>query len=157
MDDSRRCTAKTAASGYTERCKKAAVLGSNVCATHGAAAPQVKRKARERVRDLVDPLLGLIEKAIEDLDRRRLYLHPSVVRLATLVFDRAGLAPTTKLEVEDNRESRAWAHYATAAERKQLMAIMGRCQKRMERGENPAGRPKPKPAPETEAEDEVTL
>lgn len=47
MNDSRRCTARSKASGV--QCKRAAILGGNVCSKHGASAPQVKAKARERV------------------------------------------------------------------------------------------------------------
>lgn len=46
MDDSRRCTARSSRTG--QRCKKAAVIGATVCATHGGAAPQVKRAAEIR-------------------------------------------------------------------------------------------------------------
>lgn len=42
-----RCTAKSSQSG--ERCKKAAVLGTHVCRSHGAAAPQVKAAALRRL------------------------------------------------------------------------------------------------------------
>jgi hypothetical protein len=42
-----RCTARSKRSG--ERCGRWPSKGSTVCSTHGGAAPQVKRKARERV------------------------------------------------------------------------------------------------------------
>ena len=67
MDDTRRCRAKTSSSGYRERCKKAAVLGATVCQTHGAGAPQVKRAARERLSDMVDPALGALARALQRL------------------------------------------------------------------------------------------
>lgn len=35
--------------GTGERCKKAAIAGSNVCRSHGGGAPQVRSKAAERV------------------------------------------------------------------------------------------------------------
>jgi hypothetical protein len=47
MDDSIRCTARSKQSG--ERCKRARAKGALVCAMHGGKAPQVKRKAKERV------------------------------------------------------------------------------------------------------------
>lgn len=46
MDDKRRCTAKSTRSG--KRCKKAAIVGGTVCATHGGAASHVRRAADER-------------------------------------------------------------------------------------------------------------
>ena len=42
MDDQRRCTAKAKSSG--KRCKKAAVLGGTVCATHGAGKRGTKQR-----------------------------------------------------------------------------------------------------------------
>jgi hypothetical protein len=50
MDDGRRCIGRKSSG---ERCKKAAVKGATVCATHGAAAPQVKAKAAVRA-ELMD-------------------------------------------------------------------------------------------------------
>jgi len=61
MDDARRCTAKSSRSG--NRCKKAAILGGMVCRTHGGSAPQVKKKALERLEDLIDPDRALREAA----------------------------------------------------------------------------------------------
>tara|TARA_R110002020_G_scaffold145908_4_gene320199 strand:- start:836 stop:1414 length:579 start_codon:yes stop_codon:yes gene_type:complete len=61
MDDARRCTAKSIRS--KQRCKKAAILGGTVCQTHGGGAPQVKRKAAERLADLIDPDRALREAA----------------------------------------------------------------------------------------------
>jgi hypothetical protein len=43
-----RCTAKARSSGW-QQCKKLAIKGGTVCATHGGAAPQIKAKAAERV------------------------------------------------------------------------------------------------------------
>lgn len=42
-----RCSAKSIRSG--SQCKKSAILGGTVCRNHGGAAPQVQRKARERL------------------------------------------------------------------------------------------------------------
>ena len=47
MDDARRCTARSKRSG--ERCKRPAMLGGHVCASHGGKAPAVIAKARQRV------------------------------------------------------------------------------------------------------------
>src|SRR4051794_5929850 len=46
MDEARRCVAHSSRTG--QRCRKAAVVGSTVCATHGASARQVKEAARRR-------------------------------------------------------------------------------------------------------------
>jgi len=61
MDEARRCTAKSSRSG--KPCKKAAILGGTVCRTHGGSAPQVKKKALERIEDLIDPDRALREAA----------------------------------------------------------------------------------------------
>ena len=61
MDEARRCTAKSTRSH--QRCKKAASLGGTVCQTHGGGSPQVKRKAAERLADLIDPDRALREAA----------------------------------------------------------------------------------------------
>ena len=61
MNESRRCTATSKGSG--ERCRKAAILGGTVCRSHGGAAGQVKRKAAQRLLDIVDPDRALREAA----------------------------------------------------------------------------------------------
>jgi hypothetical protein len=45
--DHRRCTATARRTG--SRCKRAAVAGATICISHGAAAPQVRRAASQRV------------------------------------------------------------------------------------------------------------
>ena len=47
MDESKRCTATAKRTG--ERCTRARVPGSTVCALHGAKAPQVRDAAERRV------------------------------------------------------------------------------------------------------------
>src|SRR5712692_1412220 len=61
MDDTRRCTATSKRTRV--RCKKAPLLGAMVCRTHGGGAPQVRRKAAERLADLIDPNRALREAA----------------------------------------------------------------------------------------------
>jgi phage terminase small subunit len=59
----RQCVYKT----KRGRCPKAAILGGTVCYTHGGAAPQIKRKADERVAEalanMIDPDRVLREAA----------------------------------------------------------------------------------------------
>src|SRR3972149_1048900 len=55
----RRCTARS----RTGPCKKAPIRGGMVCDRHGGRAPQVKRKAAERLADLIDPDRALREAA----------------------------------------------------------------------------------------------
>ena len=83
MDDSRRCTAT--AHHTKQRCKKAAILGGVVCQTHGGGAPQVKKAARERLNDLIDPAINELGRRVEDRDNPALAL-----RAAQDILDRAG-------------------------------------------------------------------
>jgi len=57
----RRCTATSSRSG--KRCRLTPIAGGLVCRNHGGAAPQVQRKAAERLADLIDPDRALREAA----------------------------------------------------------------------------------------------
>jgi hypothetical protein len=92
-NEQRRCTAYSSRTG--ERCRKWAVLGTEpgVCATHGASAPQVKRKARERVEMASNRLMGkLIEFAFDDT-------KPPATQLEAIKdsLNRAGLRPPAEI------------------------------------------------------------
>ena len=84
------CHAKSHRSGV--QCRKHAINGASVCRTHGGAAPQVKRKAQERLAILVDP-------AIEEMGKLLNSENPAVV-LATVkdILDRNGLKPIKQIE-----------------------------------------------------------
>ncbi|MFI7628421.1 hypothetical protein [Microbispora rosea] len=58
MTDKRRCTGTAKSTG--ERCKKPPLPGATVCKTHGGGAPQVIRKAAERVAE--QEALKIMEK-----------------------------------------------------------------------------------------------
>jgi hypothetical protein len=78
---------------------------------HGGAAPQVKAKADERLKALLDPALRALEDAME-ADRAILVSdgmmigahvehepdHPTRLRASVAVLDRTGLGPTKRLE-----------------------------------------------------------
>lgn len=79
MDPTRRCTATSGRTG--QPCRKPAILGGTVCATHGGSAPQVraaanrnlvdqaatKELAHAEVKPLGDPIVALGDLAAESL------------------------------------------------------------------------------------------
>lgn len=95
--DSRKCTAHSSRTG--EPCKRWAILGGTVCATHGGRSPVVKAAAAERLRLLQDPAIVAIGDAL-DAYRDGEADYATRLRAATAVLDRTGLGPTSKQEVE---------------------------------------------------------
>lgn len=87
-----KCSARTSKGNP---CKNAPMNGTNVCRKHGGAAPQVRKKAQERLQLAVLPLLGHLYKMATDDGSL-----PPAVKLAAIrdMLDRAGI--TSKLEIE---------------------------------------------------------
>ena len=113
MDDNRRCRAQSTRSG--ERCKKAAILGGTVCATHGGSAPQVRAKAAERLRAFQPPAVIRLEDGLNaiqrQLDRHGLVVdvgpdHAIRVRAATAILDRTGMGPSQSVNVSHEASQR---------------------------------------------------
>ena len=78
-----------------EQCRKWAIQGGNVCATHGGKARQVVAKAKLRLMENADPAVKqLLKIAFDDNE-------PTEIRLkATLAaIDRAGLGVKSEVEV----------------------------------------------------------
>jgi hypothetical protein len=85
------CTAHSKRTG--DRCKRAAVIGCNVCVMHGAGAPQVRRAAALRILQLVSPALANLSRDLRDKDA-------GVRQKATFdVLNRAGLGAIDRLQL----------------------------------------------------------
>ncbi|MGX9294106.1 MULTISPECIES: hypothetical protein [Tsukamurella] len=88
----RQCTAHRT---NGDPCRRAAINGGTVCATHGGRSPQVKAKARVRLEMAADRMAKeLLKIAVSDD-------APDNVKLAAIkdALDRAGLSPKTAVEV----------------------------------------------------------
>jgi hypothetical protein len=86
-----RCTAHV--SDGSRQCGRWAINGSTVCATHGGQAPQVKKSARERLAELVEPALEGLHTALKSGE------IPSIVKAAQIVLDRTGFHPSKAIEL----------------------------------------------------------
>lgn len=86
-----RCTARNR-SGY--RCQRYPLQGATVCAKHGGAAPQVRRKAALRLAALVDPAIVTIARIMTDTSVR----PGDRLRAANSVLDRAGIVRQTDMD-----------------------------------------------------------
>lgn len=82
-----RCTAKSSRSG--EQCRKAAIKGGTVCRTHGGALPAVKKRARERWRELEEPMVALTERMVEKAANGNMS-DGDTLRLMSFLADRMG-------------------------------------------------------------------
>ncbi len=92
------CSAHSRTSG--ERCKNKALAGTTVCKFHGGAAPQVQRKAKMRLAELVAPAIATLAKEMAKADR-----SADRQRAANSILDRSGYGRTTKIEASDARDA----------------------------------------------------
>lgn len=97
MSDKVVCGRKTRAG---TPCKKPPIKGATVCRLHGGAAPQVKRAAKLRLLELVDPAIATVARimATSDSDAVRL-------KAAETILDRGGLPKGAQVTVDDARSA----------------------------------------------------
>lgn len=86
-----RCKARSSQTG--EPCKRWANHGAVVCPSHGARAPQVKARAEDRIRDMVDPALNRLLALLN-------HSQGSVAYAAVKdILDRAGLKQPDRQQI----------------------------------------------------------
>jgi hypothetical protein len=78
-----------------DQCLKPAIRGANVCRTHGGAAPQVKRKAQERLMLALDRMAANLLGLADDAESEAVRLNATRDAL-----DRGGLPAKTEVSVE---------------------------------------------------------
>jgi hypothetical protein len=64
LTHSRKCTATNKKTG--RQCGQWAIPGGTVCRYHGGNAPQVRRKAEERLKELVAPAITALHEILSD-------------------------------------------------------------------------------------------
>lgn len=82
-------------------CKAQAISGATVCRVHGGSAPQVRRKAAERLAALVDPAIGVLQEAMKRKDGKGKDRLPDSLAIAAArdVLDRCGHKSADKMEI----------------------------------------------------------
>jgi len=110
MDDESRCTATAKSTG--ERCKNPAVKGTNVCYQHGGAAPQVQKKAQERLDRMADAVTADMEDRVDDLlelydaapPDEKARIMGELRKLWVNILDRTGHGPSETRELTGEGE-----------------------------------------------------
>lgn len=101
-----RCTATAKSTG--ERCQRPAIKGGTVCYQHGGGAPQVQKKAQERLDRMADEVTADMQSMAEDLADayedaeldEKLAIESALERVWVKTLDRTGHGPTEKRELE---------------------------------------------------------
>lgn len=89
----------TATNRQGKRCGRSPIVGGTVCDRHGGKAPQVQRKARLRLLELVDPAIATLAREMGKAESSR-----DRQSAANSILDRAGYGRATKIEGVDARE-----------------------------------------------------
>lgn len=92
-----RCYASSSQTG--DPCRRWPIPGGGVCATHGGSTSDARKAAARRLLAMVDPVMDRLEKIVDDDS-----LEPrDHIRAGFGVLDRAGLGPSSKIELEAKR------------------------------------------------------
>lgn len=105
------CTATAKSTG--ERCQRPAIKGGTVCYQHGGAAPQVQKKAQERLDEMADSVTANVQKRIDELlnaydegdAEEKVMIMREVRQLWTTVLDRTGHGKNSKQEIEHSGDA----------------------------------------------------
>ncbi|MHA4950577.1 hypothetical protein ACX27O_24935 [Micromonospora sp. SD19] len=92
----RRCHAHS--SQTADPCRRWPVPGGGVCLSHGGSAAHARKAAALRLLALADPAIDALAKVVKDTPK-----DSDRTRAATAILDRAGLGPSSKVEVEAKR------------------------------------------------------
>jgi hypothetical protein len=86
-------TCKAHSSRTRKPCRASAIRGGVVCVAHGGRAPQVRRKAQERLVALINPAINALSASLKSKDGK--------VKLAAArdVLDRNDYGPSQKLQL----------------------------------------------------------
>jgi hypothetical protein len=87
------CTAKSKQKGV--QCRQPAIRGGNVCRVHGGSAPQVRKKAEERIAALLYPAVHVLDMSMKGQKKR-----PDIALMAAKeVIELNGLKKAQKHEL----------------------------------------------------------
>ena len=81
-------------------CKKFAIRGGTVCRTHGGASPQVKRKAEDRLRDMVDPMINRLSQLALQTDDLQV-----AAKCVIDALDRAGIGEVVQAKIRSSQKA----------------------------------------------------
>lgn len=95
-NDSGRCKATAHRTG--ERCRAPSMKGGTCCRVHGGAAPQVKKAARERLLEMVEPAMVQLRRIIDKPDTS----DADKLRGIQMILDRTGYKPGMVIEVKEH-------------------------------------------------------
>lgn len=93
MHEKTLCKAHSRRTG--EPCKNAAMNGTTVCRMHGGSAPQVRRKAAERIAEAAHDAAALLVQFMEDPKNDK----PLRTRIAQDLLNRAGYTGRQSLDL----------------------------------------------------------